>query len=83
MKIFIALLLAIVSGLVVADGLFGFSIGSQLGFPLSKSRFTIPREDCICPAIFQPVCGIDGVTYPNACQANCAGVLVIFDGPCY
>jgi hypothetical protein len=29
-----------------------------------------------------PVCGVDGVTYPGACEAQIAGWLVDYPGPC-
>ena len=37
---------------------------------------------CVCPAVFQPVCGEDGNTYGNVCLAACEGVVVVADGPC-
>ncbi len=41
-----------------------------------------PVEPCICPAVFAPVCGADGMTYGNACEAGCVGVAVVYDGEC-
>ncbi len=36
-----------------------------------------------CLAIYQPVCGCNGVTYSNSCDAMAAGVKSFTNGPCY
>ncbi len=35
-----------------------------------------------CPLTRAPVCGSDGVTYPNACRARCAGAKLLYLGAC-
>jgi hypothetical protein len=40
-----------------------------------------PRPE-VCPEIYAPVCGCDGVSYANECQAHAAGVAASSDGAC-
>ena len=39
-------------------------------------------DDCLCTEEWNPVCGIDGNTYSNACYATCEYVVIAYEGEC-
>ena len=40
------------------------------------------NDSIVCYEIYSPVCGCDGVTYPNDCYADRLGVISYVTGEC-
>ncbi len=40
------------------------------------------KQDCVCTLQYDPVCGCNGKTYGNACEAACASIEVQYTGEC-
>ena len=41
------------------------------------------KADCVCTALYDPVCGCNNKTYGNACEAGCAGITEFTNGACF
>ncbi len=81
---------------VVAKPQEGKTCGGIAGIPCDDGEFCkLPLGDCCCdffgactpfpdacPTVLDPVCGCDGVTYGNECDAAVAGVSIDHFGPC-
>ena len=39
-------------------------------------------QGCVCITAYEPVCGDDGITYSNSCEAECAGIFNYTNGEC-
>ncbi|CAG0914080.1 unnamed protein product [Notodromas monacha] len=76
--------MAFISKAVIAMAILFVSLFSGI------STKPVDRAECpqLCPAIYSPVCGSDGVSYPNICtldSKNCADksdITISFRGPC-
>ena len=74
----------------ICAGIGGFmcrSPGDYCRMPTGQCRVPDASGVCtprpqVCTRIYQPVCGCDGRTYGNSCEARAAGASVAYAGQC-
>lgn len=70
---------------------FGCPMGQYCDYAIDPSGVACGAADglgqcreipALCPSLEAPVCGCDGQTYGNGCEAAAAGVSIVHDGAC-
>lgn len=55
---------------------------SSLVLPIPSDCYGPIKKGVYCPQVYDPVCGCDGKTYGNACEASVAGIKKYTMGAC-
>ena len=67
---------------VPVDILFTQAAGRDATGPFTTNIQISEPAVCTCPAVWAPVCGVNGETYGNECEASCEQVEVSYEGEC-
>ena len=71
------------SKLLITSLIFIYSCSSEESEEIACIDETKIDELALCIEVYEPVCGCNGITYPNVCYASSVGGVTSFiSGPC-